>query len=78
LRREVASEDFGEFGLADHRIPVFLFRVGATDPATLAPARVSGAAVPSNHSPLFAPVPQTTISTGVKAMTAAVMDLMKR
>jgi hippurate hydrolase len=38
----------------------------------------SGVALPSNHSPLFAPLPEPTIRTGVKAMTAAVLDLMKK
>ena len=31
-----------------------------------------------NHSSLFAPLPEPTIITGVKAMTVAVLDLMKK
>jgi hypothetical protein len=30
------------------------------------------------HSSLFAPLPEPTIRTGVKAMTCAVLDLMKK
>jgi hypothetical protein len=33
--------------------------------------------LPSLHSPLFAPVPEPTIKTGIKGMTAMVIDLMK-
>ena len=32
------------------------------------------AAMPSNHSPLFAPVPKPTIETGITAMTLAVLS----
>jgi hippurate hydrolase len=34
----------------------------------------SGPQLPSNHSPLFAPVPKPTIETGVEAMTLAVLS----
>jgi hippurate hydrolase len=30
--------------------------------------------LPSNHSPLFAPVPKPTIETGIEAMTLAVLS----
>jgi hippurate hydrolase len=38
----------------------------------------TGKALPSLHSPLWAPVPEPTIKTGVTAMTAAVLELMKK
>jgi len=38
----------------------------------------TGVPVPSNHSPLFAPVPEPTIKTGVTAVTAAVLDLLAK
>jgi hypothetical protein len=34
----------------------------------------TGPELPSNHSPLFAPVPKPTIETGIKAMTLAVLS----
>jgi hypothetical protein len=34
----------------------------------------SGPQLPSNHSPLFAPVPKPTIETGIEAMTLAVLS----
>jgi hippurate hydrolase len=36
----------------------------------------TGPKLPSNHSPLFAPVPKPTIETGVEAMTLAVLNAM--
>jgi amidohydrolase len=77
---EMGSEDFGLFGLpADpNRIPAFFLRIGATDPAKLAESERTGIPVPGLHSSLFAPVPSPTIRTGVLAMSAAVLDLMKK
>lgn len=74
----MASEDFGEFGLSGHQIPVFLFRVGTSDAAKLANSRQIGTPLPATHSPLFAPLPEPTIRTGVKSMTSAVLELLKK
>ena len=73
----MASEDFGYFGM-DHTIPATIFWLGASDPAKVKASRVSGVALPGLHSALFAPVPEPTLRTGVKAMTSAVLDLMKK
>jgi len=50
--------------------------LGAVDPAKVAKSKLDGTTLPSLHSSLFAPLPEPTIRTGVKAMSAAVMDLM--
>jgi hippurate hydrolase len=73
----MGSEDFARFGLEGHQIPICLFWVGAADPAKVAASQKSGVSLPSLHSPLFAPVPEPTIRTAVKAMTSAVVELMK-
>jgi hippurate hydrolase len=44
----------------------------------VADSRKKGINLPGNHSSLFAPLPEPTISIGVKAMTVAVLDLMKK
>jgi hippurate hydrolase len=77
---EMGSEDFGLFGLPDspNRIPAFFLRIGASDSAKLADSQRSGIPVPGLHSALFAPVASSTIRTGVLAMSAAVLDLMKK
>jgi hippurate hydrolase len=73
----MASEDFGYFSL-DHKIPTTLFWLGAADPAKVKTSRETGVPLPGLHSALFAPVPEPTLRTGVKAMTSAVLDLMKK
>lgn len=73
----MASEDFGYFSL-DQKIPATIFWLGASDPAKVKQSRDSGVALPGLHSALFAPVPEQTLRTGVKAMTSAVLELMKK
>ena len=76
----MGGEDFSEYSLLpDHSIPAVNFHVGAVEPAKLAESKKPGAApLPTLHSSRFAPVPEPTIRTGVVAMTAAVLDLMKK
>jgi hippurate hydrolase len=67
-----ASEDFSEYVNAG--VPSMFFNIGIYEPERIAAARNgSGPELPGNHSPLFAPVPQPTIETGIKAMTLAVL-----
>ena len=73
----MASEDFGYLSL-DHKIPSVIFWLGAVDPAKVKQSKETGIPLPSLHSSLFAPVPEPTLRTGVKAMTAAVLELMKK
>lgn len=74
----MGSEDFGLFGLDQQQIPICMFFVGALDPALVNSSRQNGTPLPGLHSPLFAPVPESTIRTGVKAMTSAVLELLKK
>src|SRR2546425_3554891 len=73
----MASEDFGRYSL-DHHIPSVMFWLGAVEPAKVEASRQSGKPLPSLHSSLFAPQPVPTLRTGVKAMTAAELGLMKK
>ena len=67
------SEDYSEFIAAG--VPSMFFNIGVYEPERVAAARNgSGPALPSNHSPQFAPVPKPTITTGVTAMTLAVLS----
>src|SRR3981081_1515292 len=66
-------EDFSEFVTAG--VPSMLFNIGVYEPERVAAANNgTGPELPSNHSPLFAPVPKPTIETGIKAMTFAVLS----
>jgi hippurate hydrolase len=72
----MGGEDFSQFGRTSDDIPTMIFWVGAVDPETYAKAQTGEAELPSLHSPFFAPAAEPTITTGVAAMTAAVLDLM--
>ena len=74
----MGGEDFSEYSLPDHSIPAIDFHVGAVDPAKMAEYKQEGKQLPSLHSSKFAPVPEPTIRTGIVAMTAAVLELMKK
>lgn len=76
----MGGEDFSEYSLLpEHSIPSANFHIGAVDPVKIAESKKPGAApLPTLHSSKFAPVPEPTIRTGVVAMTAAVLDLMKK
>jgi amidohydrolase len=73
-RREMASEDFSEYGLAG--VPAVMFRLGAADPEALAKATAAGVELPSLHSSLFAPDRDPTLRTGVAAEMAVLLDLL--
>jgi len=55
-----------------------MFWLGAVDPQKLHDVKEKGTRLPGPHSSEFAPVPEPTIRTGVKAMSGAVLDLMKK
>lgn len=74
--RYAAAEVFARYGLSKE-VPISLFYVGATDPAKLAEARKAGK-LPTTHQTTFAPLPEPTLRTGVRAMTAAVLELLKK
>lgn len=79
--RTMGSEDVGIFGdpafNGGKSIPVVYYRLGAMDPATLAAAQAKGTLPPGMHTSRFAPVPQPTLDTGVTALTAATIALMR-
>jgi hippurate hydrolase len=70
------SEDFSEYGAAG--VASFYYVVGGLDPAQVSAAAKAGTPLPGNHSPLFAPVPEPTITAGVQSMTLLVLDLLHR
>jgi metal-dependent amidase/aminoacylase/carboxypeptidase family protein len=74
----MASEDFSLFALSGPKPPIAMFWLGAVDPAKIKEAQEKGTRLPTLHSSEFVPVPELAIRTGVKAMTSAVMDLLKK
>ncbi|HLL77385.1 MAG TPA: amidohydrolase [Pyrinomonadaceae bacterium] len=74
--RYAAAEVFARYGLRKE-VPITLFYVGTTDADKLAEARKSGK-LPTTHQTTYAPLPEPTLRTGVRAMTAAVLELLRR
>ncbi len=72
------GEDFARYGRTTHRVPICLWLVGATAPAEIADAQRAGKVLPSNHSPLFAPVPEPTLKGAVTSLSAAALDLLAK
>ena len=73
----MGGEDFGAFGRVEPKIPSLIFWLGAVDEKTIAKAKKKGETLPSLHSPFFAPDAELTIKTGVDAMSAAAIDLLR-
>jgi amidohydrolase len=70
----MGAEDFGEYGRAG--VKALIFWVGAAEPAAWKKAQQSGVALPTNHSPLFAPDRDATLRTGTQALTVAALDVL--
>ena len=64
---EMGGEDFGLYGRAG--IPAFIFRIGSVPPEKKNP--------PSLHSPVYAPDLYPTLTVGIRAMTALVLELLQ-
>jgi len=71
----MTSEDYAYF--VEQGIPSFYFTLGVADPEKLAEAKASGKQLPSNHSPLFAPVAEPSLKTGMTAEVTILRDLLK-
>jgi hippurate hydrolase len=75
---QVASEDFGLFGLEGHQIPTVMLQLGTIAPEKVAESKATGVPLPSLHSAYFVPQPEPTIRTGILVMTAFVPELMSK
>ncbi len=73
IKPSMGAEDFGLFN--ERNVPIFMFWLGTISPERIEAASSSGQALPSLHSARYYPEPRPSIATGVRAMTAAVVDL---
>jgi len=72
-----ASEDFSAF--VNEGVPSMFFFIGVYPPERVAESMKPGRKpLPFNHSPLFAPVPEPSIKTGVQAMSLAVLNVLTK
>ncbi|WP_158867527.1 amidohydrolase [Leifsonia sp. AG29] len=70
------SEDVGNLATAVGA-PLVYWMLGGVEPELVRSAMEAGATetdIPSNHSPYFAPLPQPTIDTGVRALVVAARE----
>jgi amidohydrolase len=65
------SEDFSEFVAAG--VPSIFFGIGGYDPKLLAELKAKGEAVPTNHSPFFAPQAEPAIRNAVTAIVLSII-----
>lgn len=72
----MGGEDFSRYGKTEDKVPVQLMWLGVVDPEKVAAAERGEISLPSLHSSKFAPVMEPSIKTGVKAMTAAALNLL--
>ncbi len=70
----MGGEDFSEYGLAG--VPIFMFRLGSVNADRLAEMKKGGKTPPSLHSPFYYPDAKEAVTTGVTAMSAALLDLL--
>lgn len=73
---EMGGEDFGLYARAG--VPSFMFRVGSVPPERIAESqKAGGRPLCSLHSSVYAPAPEPTLTMGIRAMTTAVLELLK-
>jgi amidohydrolase len=70
----MGGEDFSEYGRAG--VPAVMLWVGTVEPAKYEAAQRAGEALPSLHSPLFAPDRERTLRTGITTLAAAALELL--
>lgn len=68
------SEDYSEFIKAG--VPSLYFSLGGADPQKFAESRHGGPALPSNHSPFFAPDVGPALKAGIMAEVAGLRNLL--
>ena len=73
----MGGDDFAIYGAQEPRIPSFMFRLGTVSAEAVARSE-QGETLPSLHSPQFLPDREPSIRAGVLAMSAAVVELLRR
>ncbi|MEY4180635.1 MAG: putative hydrolase YxeP [Planctomycetota bacterium] len=73
--QSMGGEDFSRYGKAG--VPILMFRLGAVEAKRLDRYKELGQDPPSLHSALFYPDAEPTLETGVVAMAAAALELLR-
>ena len=75
---KMIGEDFALYGRTDPKIPICMYFLGSVKQKQGEESLPARESLPSLHSATFAPDAEPTIKTGIKSMTAAVLELMER
>ena len=70
----MGAEDFALY--SEGNVPICMFWLGTINPERIAAASVKGETMPALHSSKYYPEPGQSITTGIRAMTAAVVKLL--
>ncbi|MGZ8938263.1 MAG: amidohydrolase [Limisphaerales bacterium] len=70
---QMGGEDFGMYGRTEDKIPICMLWLGSVPAEKMRGTNVA----PTIHSALYYPDPEATIKTGVTALVAGVLDLLK-
>ena len=70
------GEDFSRYGNTEHNVKAVLYWLGSSNPERLKKFANEGQKIPGLHSPYFEIDIEPAISTGVTAMSSAVIDIM--
>ncbi len=73
---KMIGEDFARYGRTNPKIPICMYFLGSVKQKHGEESLFTMESLPSLHSATFAPDAEPTIKTGIKAMTAAVLELM--
>jgi amidohydrolase len=73
---QMGGEDFSRYGRVDPAIPSLMLRLGTVPDEHYQAWLLGERDLPSLHSPFYHPDAQATIDTGVRAMTAAAVELL--
>ena len=74
----MGGEDFGMYGRTEHKIPIFMFALGTVSTDLIKRFRAAGKPLPMVHSSTYAPDIEPSLRTGVRATTAAALDLLSK
>ena len=72
------GEDFAHYGRTNPKSPICMFFLGSVKQKHGEESLPTIESLPSLHSATFAPDAEPTITTGIKVMTAAVLELMEK
>lgn len=78
MKPTMGAEDFFLYGNTKEKIPVCMLRLGTVSKSAIEAHFQDGNSLPSLHSPLYAPVPELSLKTGIQAMTYTLVGLFNR